>query len=80
MYIFLDDFTRGRQSDSFSNCSAADESHCTWNDDCSDLKTGPEDWLSAHKTQAYLAWAALKSKLNPVFPPYGLLTVQKISV
>ena len=79
LYTFFDDFTGGLPYNSQYNCSASDESKCTWIGDCSSLKTGPEDWLATHKTQAFLAWAAFESKSNPIVFTFNPTDIKKRS-
>ena len=61
MPTFFDDFHGGLVDDGSTYvCSAPDEESCQWLSSCSDIKTGPESWLTPYKTQAYFVWAAME--------------------
>lgn len=58
---FFEDFSGGVPGDGINYiCSAEGESGCQWLSSCSDIKTGPESWLTPYKIQAYYVWAGME--------------------
>ena len=58
---FFEDFSGGVPGDGINYiCSAEGETGCQWLSSCSDIKTGPESWLTPYKIQAYYVWAGME--------------------
>ncbi|KAF6223201.1 hypothetical protein HO133_000043 [Letharia lupina] len=60
MRTFFQDFAGGEAGDGeVYVCTATNEADCAMLQGCSLIATGPENWLTPYKTQAYYIWAAM---------------------
>lgn len=57
---FFEDFSGGEDGNGINYvCTATNEVDCLMLESCSDVKTGPETWLTPYKSQAYYIWAGM---------------------
>lgn len=60
MRTFFQDFAGGEAGDGDTYvCTATNEADCAMLEGCSLIATGPENWLTPYKTQAYYIWAGM---------------------